>query len=248
MDNAKILNCLVIDDEPPARDIIRRYIEKLPVLRLAGECDNALESISFLQRNKIDLIFLDIRMPQMNGNEFLKIIKNLPPVIFTTAHIEYAIEGYDLDVVDYLLKPVKFERFVKAVNKAFMANGYNLVDVKPAIETGNGENFVYFRAERKMIKVMLNNIFYIEGMKDYIKVCTTEGTIITKQSLNSVESMLPAKEFIRTHRSFIISLSKVKSYTHEIMEINKNEIPIGKFYRNDVLEILKCGYALSKPV
>ena len=248
MDNAKILNCLVIDDEPPAREIIRRYIEKLPVLKLAGECDNALESISFLQQNKIDLILLDIRMPQMNGNEFLKTIKNSPPVIFTTAHIEYAIEGYDLDVIDYLLKPVKFERFVKAVNKAFMANGYSLADVKPAIESSPEENFVYFRAERKMVKVMLQDIFYIESMKDYVKVYTTDGVIITKQSLNSVESMLPAKEFIRSHRSFIISLSKVKSYTHEIMEISKNEIPIGKFYRNDVLRILKCGYALSKPV
>jgi DNA-binding LytR/AlgR family response regulator len=248
MDNAKILNCLVIDDEPPAREIIRRYIEKMPVLRIAGECSNALESISFLQQNEIDLIFLDIRMPQMNGNQFLKTIKNSPPVIFTTAHIEYALEGYELDVIDYLLKPVKFERFVKAVNKAFIANGHSVVDIKPVIETGNGENFVYFRSERKMVKVMLQDIFYIESMKDYVKVYTADGVIITKQSLNSVESMLPAKEFIRSHRSFIVSLSKVKSYTHEIMEINKNEIPIGKFYRNDVLKILKCDYAVSRAV
>ena len=241
MDNSPILKCLIIDDEPPAREIIRSYINEVPVLEFAGECGNALLSISFLQQNDIDLIFLDIKMPQMNGNEFLKTIKNPPPVIFTTAHIDYAIEGYELDVIDYLLKPIKFERFVKAVNKAFDLKGHNAVDLRQVAELPVAENFVYFRCERKMLKIMLHDILYIESMKDYVKIFTANEVIITKQSLNSVEAMLPSKEFTRTHRSYIVSLSRIKSYTHEIIEIDNVEIPIGKLYRNDVLKTLKPG-------
>ncbi|MEP7232116.1 MAG: LytTR family DNA-binding domain-containing protein [Ginsengibacter sp.] len=238
MNNPQTLKCLVIDDEPPAREIIHSYISEMPVLEFGGECSNALQSISFLQKNDIDLIFLDIKMPQMNGNEFLKTIKNPPPVIFTTAHIDYAIEGYELDVVDYLLKPIKFERFVKAVNKAFLLKGHNVNEAKPIPDVPAADSFVYVRCDRKMVKVMLQDIFYIESMKDYVKIFTANETIITKLSLNSVQSMLPEKEFLRTHRSYIASVSKIKSYTHEVVEINKAEIPIGKLYRSDVLEVL----------
>lgn len=236
MNNSQILKCLVIDDEPPAREIIHSYINEMPVLEFAGECGNALQSISFLQQNYIDLIFLDIKMPQMNGNEFLKTIKNPPPVIFTTAYIDYAIEGYELDVIDYLLKPVKFDRFVKAVNKAFILKGQTVANVKQAADTPMQESFVYFRCERKMVKVMLRDILYIESMKDYVKIFTADEVVITKLSLNSVQSMLPEKEFLRTHRSYIVSASKIKSYTHELVAINKAEIPIGKLYRSRVLE------------
>jgi DNA-binding LytR/AlgR family response regulator len=232
------LKCLIIDDEPPARDIIRRYIENMPMLEVAGECGNAVQALSFLQQNHADLLFLDIRMPQLKGNEFLKVVKNPPPVIMTTAHAEYALEGYELDVVDYLLKPIQFDRFIKAVNKAFIFKGQHTVETKPVTEAKQ-ENFVYFRADRKMVKVMLNDILYVESMKDYVKVITGNEVIVTKQSLNSVEAMLPEKQFVRTHRSFIVSLSKVKSYTHELIEINKDEIPIGKLYRNEVLKMLE---------
>jgi two-component system, LytTR family, response regulator len=238
MNNSHILKCLIIDDEPPAREIIRRYINELPVLEFAGECGNALQSISFLQQNNIDLIFLDIKMPQMNGNEFLKTIKNPPAVIFTTAHIDYAIEGYELDVIDYLLKPIKFDRFVKAVNKVPVLKGRKETDEKPVTDNNLSESFVYFRCERKMVKVMLKNVLYIESMKDYVKVFTNEEIIITKLPLNSVQSMLPEKEFLRIHRSYIVSVSKIKSYTHEFVEINKAEIPIGKLYRLEVLKAL----------
>jgi DNA-binding LytR/AlgR family response regulator len=229
---------MVVDDEPPAREIIRRYIEAVPMLELADEFGNALHAMAYLQQHAIDLIFLDIRMPQLNGNEFLKAVKNPPPVIFTTAHAEYAIEGYELDVVDYLLKPIQFDRFIKAVNKASTSKGHHTHEPKAAAEEPKQENFIYFRADRKMVKVMLNDIRYIESMKDYVKVFTDDDVIITKQSLNSVEAMLPEKQFIRTHRSFIVSLSKVKSFTHELIEINKEEIPIGKLYRNEVLKML----------
>jgi len=233
------IRCLIIDDEPPAREIIRRYIESIPHLLLMAECANAVQALSFLQQKEVDLIFLDIRMPQLNGNEFLKILKNPPKVIFTTAYPEYALEGYELDVVDYLLKPVKFDRFLKAVNKAFEINGKSNAEISVHNEESKRENpFVYFRADRKMIKVMLSDILYIESMKDYIKVVTVNGNIITKQSITSVEAMLPENRFIRSHRSFIVSLHKIKSFTTEVIEIDKEEIPIGKLYKGAVLKVL----------
>jgi len=175
----------------------------------------------------------------LNGTDLLKTVKNLPKVIFTTAHAEYALEGYELDVIDYLLKPIRFDRFVKAVNKAFpVYNGKSLQEAEPLNDEKNREPFAYFRVDRKMVKVLFNDILYIESMKDYIKVVTVANTIITKQSISSVESMLPEKLFIRTHRSFIASIDKIKSFTNEIVEIGKSEIPIGKLYRNQVLKIL----------
>ncbi len=225
-----------MDDEPPAREIISRYIAEMPMLEYAGECANAVQAMSFLQHHPIDLLFLDIRMPQLNGIELLKILKNQPRVIFTTAHPEYALEGYELDVTDYLLKPIQFDRFVKAVHKVSQIT----VPYEPPISSeARQEAFVYFRSERKMVKVMLNDILYIESMKDYIKVVTNNGTIITKQSITSVEEMLPEHTFIRTHRSFIVSLPKIRSYTNELIEIEKMEIPIGKLFRNNVLKVLE---------
>lgn len=233
------IRCLIIDDEPPAREIIRRYIEEIPHLQLMAECSNAVQALSFLQQKEVDLIFLDIRMPQLNGNEFLKILKNPPKVIFTTAYPEYALEGYELDVVDYLLKPVKFDRFLKAVNKAFELNHKSNGEIPVQTEDNKKDSpFVYFRADRKMIKVMLSDILYIESMKDYIKVVTVNGNIITKQSITSVEAMLPENRFIRSHRSFIVSLHKIKSFTTEVIEIDKEEIPIGKLYKGAVLKVL----------
>jgi len=148
MNDMPTLKCLLVDDEPPAREIIKRYIETVPMLQLAGECGNAIQAISFLQQNPVDLIFLDIRMPQLKGNEFLKVVKNAPPVIVTTAHAEYAVEGYELDVVDYLLKPIQFERFIKAVNKAFIFKGQQALETKPVPLKNKQENFVYFGCDR----------------------------------------------------------------------------------------------------
>lgn len=237
MHDIKTIRCLVIDDEPPARDIIRRYIEQVPTLQFAGECANAIQAFTFLQQQPVDLLFLDIRMPQLNGNDFLKTLKSPPKVIFTTAYSEYAVEGYELDAVDYLMKPIPFDRFLKAVNKAYQqASVKNNINIP--VEEKKSDPFVYFRADRKMVKVMLQDISYIESMKDYVKVFTSNGTIITKQSISSVEAMLPEKNFIRTHRSFIVSLDKIKTFTAELIEIDKTEVPIGKLYRNGVLKML----------
>ena len=228
---------MIVDDEPLAREIIRRYIEQVPLLELVGECANALQAFSFLQQHSIDLLFLDIRMPQLNGNDFLKTLKKPPKVIFTTAFPEYAVESYELDAVDYLLKPIPFDRFLKSVNKVYQTPVVK-AELSTSNETIKNDSFVYFRADRKMVKVMLQDILYVESMKDYVKVITINGTIITKQSISSVEAMLPERKFIRTHRSYIVGTGHIKSYTSELIEIRDTEIPIGKLFRNEVLKLL----------
>ena len=238
MQKHRTIRCLVADDEPPAREILQRHIGNMPDLELVKECSNAMQVLSFLQLEEVDLIFLDINMPQLKGIELLKILKNAPKIIITTAYAEYALEGYELDVVDYLLKPIQFERFVKAVHKAINLSGHSINQSSALEKETNQDSFVYFRADRKMVKVMLGDIFYIESMKDYVKIFTAEGVVITKQSMTSVEAILPENQFIRTHRSFIVSVPKIKSFTHELIEIEKTEIPIGKLFRNNVMKML----------
>lgn len=236
MPEQQVIQCLIVDDEPPAREILRRYIEQVPTLRLDAECGNAIEAFTLLQQKQIDLLFLDVRMPQLNGNDLLKALKNPPKVIFTTAYPEYALEGFELDAVDYLLKPVTFERFLRSVQKAYQLSAFKVPELgEPGIKS---DPFVYFRVDRKMIKVMLHDINYIESMKDYVKIFTKNGIIITKQSITSVEAMLPDKYFVRTHRSYIVSLDKIKSFTSELIEVDNTEVPIGKLFRNSVMKVL----------
>jgi len=235
--DTKNIKCLVVDDEPPARDILRSYIREVSTLDLAGECANALQAFTLLQQQPVDLLFLDICMPQLNGIDFLKTLKNPPKVIFTTAHAEYALEGYELDVVDYLMKPVPFERFLKAINKAFPSGVANKESLQQETEKKT-DAFIYIRADRKMVKVMLQDILFIESMKDYIKIITINGTLITKQSISSAEEMLPEKEFVRVHRSYIVSLNRIKTFTPELIEIGNTSIPIGKLFRSEVLKRL----------
>jgi DNA-binding LytR/AlgR family response regulator len=235
MPETQPIRCLIVDDEPPARDVLRHYIAEVPLLTLTGECGNAIEALSLLQQQPVDLMFLDISMPQLKGNELLKILKHPPRVIFTTAHAEYALEGYELDAVDYLLKPIQFDRFLKAVNKAYQVVAANGSQQKEELKK---ESFVYFRVDRKMVKVMLEDILYAESMKDYVKVFTRNGPIVTKQSITSLEAMLPERSFIRTHRSFIVAVDKIRSFTSELIEIDRTEIPIGKLFRQGVLKAL----------
>lgn len=228
-----------MDDEPMARDVIRRYIQKIPTLKLAGEFGNAIEATIFLQEQAVDVIFLDIKMPQLSGTEFVRSLRNVPKIIFTTAHKEFAHEGFELDVIDYLLKPIRFDRFLRAVNKAFPQK---LQEVEVINSIGQEENkpatsFIYLRVDRKMIKVLLDDILYIESDKDYVKVFTEKGFIITRQTIASVEAMLSESQFIRIHRSYIVSLNKLKSFTAETVEIGNKELPIGKLYRNNFLKL-----------
>jgi DNA-binding LytR/AlgR family response regulator len=237
--NTTLVKCLIVDDEPMARDVIRHYIENIPSLSIKGEFGNAIEATMFMQENTVDMIFLDIQMPHLNGTDFVRSLRTVPKIIFTTAHKEYAHEGFELDVVDYLLKPIRFDRFLKAVNKAFPQRQQ---EVEPGAFTGNYENkfaspFMYVKVDRKMVKVMLEEILYIESDKDYVKIFTINSTIVTRQTISSVEGMLSENKFFRIHRSFIVSLDKIKSFSNEIVEIGNKELPIGKLYRNTFLKL-----------
>jgi DNA-binding LytR/AlgR family response regulator len=233
------IRSIIVDDEPMARDVIRRYIEKIPTLKLVGEFGNAIDAMVFLQEHMVDMIFLDIKMPQLSGTEFVRSLRNVPKIIFTTAHKEFAYEGFELDVIDYLLKPIRFDRFLRAVNKAFPQRQQEIETHGKILneESRTPTSFIYLRVDRKMIRVLLSDILYIESDKDYVKVFTEKGFIITRQTISSVEVMLPESQFIRIHRSYIISLTKLKSFTAETVEIGNKEIPIGKIYRNNFFKI-----------
>lgn len=238
--NEKKIVCLAVDDEPPALEVLKKFIGSVHSLELAGTCSDAIEAINFLQKKPVDLIFLDIKMPELLGTDFIRALKNPPKVIFTTAYRKYAIEGFELDAVDYLLKPIPFDRFLKAVSKVMQTT---LNESKPEEEVQNkkadSNAYISFRSDRKMIKISLNDILYIESIKDYIKVFTTTSTIITKQSISSVEEMLPKEMFIRIHRSYIVALNKIESYNHELIWVAKQELPISRMYRHEVEAILK---------
>jgi two-component system LytT family response regulator len=231
------IKCIIVDDEPMARDVIRRYVEKTPILQLLEEFGNAIDAMVFLQEHPVDIIFLDIKMPQLSGTDFVRSLRNVPKIIFTTAFKEYAHEGFELDVVDYLLKPIRFDRFLRAVNKAFPqkqemeVNGSNM-DISKSTTS-----FIYLRVDRKMIKVLLDDIIFIESEKDYVKVFTEKGFIVTRQTIASVEAMLSESQFVRIHRSYIISLAKLKSFTADTVEIGSKELPIGRLYRNSFMKL-----------
>ncbi|MHA4847599.1 LytR/AlgR family response regulator transcription factor [Flavitalea antarctica] len=230
--------CLVVDDEPNARDVIRRYIERVPTLDLAGECSSAIQALLFLQNHRIDLIFLDIQMPELLGTEFVQSLQNPPKIIFTTAYKEYALDGFDLDAVDYLLKPVRFERFLRAVNKAFPKKVDELSDTAGNSSRKTGTDFIYLRVDRKLAKILLADILYVESARDYVKVFTVDKSYITRQTISSIEAMLSGNDFIRIHRSFIIAINKIKSFTNEMIEIGGTELPIGKYYRNNFVKLI----------
>jgi len=237
------IKCLVIDDEPPARVILKEHISRVDSLELTGDCSNAVEAISFLQHNVVDLLFLDIQMPHILGTSFIRTLKNPPKIIFTTAFRKYAVEGFDLNAVDYLLKPISFERFLQAVNKIFQTNIVVATTTTPTTEIvpEQAHPFLYFRVDRKMVKVFLDDILFFESMKDYIKIFTTTKTIITKQPISSLEELLPADAFLRIHRSFIVAIDKIDSFNSDSIEIKKSELPIGRVYKSEVAKLLNAS-------
>lgn len=225
------IRCLIVDDEPPALEVLRSHIANTPMLEVAGECHNAMGAFDFLQHQKVDLLFLDIQMPKLLGTDLMKALADPPKVIFTTAHREYAMDGFDLNAVDFLLKPISFDRFLKAVQKAVQTEVRAPKNDEAPAES---PRFLYFRADRKMVKVFIDDITHIESLKDYVKICCGHQPLITKQTIMAVEEMLPAEEFLRVHRSFIVNLNKITSFTPHAVFIDKEEIPVGPLYRNEV--------------
>ncbi|MBO0935874.1 response regulator transcription factor [Fibrella sp. HMF5335] len=245
------INCLLVDDEPPALDVIESYIDLIDGLTVVGTCTNAVQAFSRLQETPVDLMFLDIKMPKLLGTDFLRSLRQPPKVIFTTAYRDYALDGYELDVVDYLLKPISFERFLRAVSKVMKAEPLplatnptaslpgTLADASSALTPVN--SFLYFRADRKMVKVFTHDICYVESLKDYVRIVTTTARpLLVKQSISSLETMLPDSAFARIHRSFIVAIGKITAYTPTHVEVAGQELPIGRLYQKDI------GRALEK--
>ncbi len=238
------IKCLIVDDEPLALDVLEAYIERIDDLELVKRLDNAVEAFNFLNRETIDLLFLDIQMPKLTGIELLKNISHPPQVIFTTAYRDYALQGYELDVVDYLLKPISFDRFLRAVNKVYQHNQqvslptnvpppYVMPEAQPYSDA-----FIYLKADKKMVKVLLSDILYIESLKDYIRVFTPEKSVTAYQRISYMEEKLPNDKFMRIHRSFIIALDKIEAFSTAFVETGGKEIPIGRNYRTEVLKVL----------
>jgi len=228
-------SCLIVDDEQLARQLLEGFVNKIPGLKLKGMCKNPLEAMEILNNEKIDIILLDIQMPELTGVEFLRSLKNKPTTIFTTAYSEYALEGYELDVVDYLVKPFSLDRFIQAINKAT-----GQIDLKRKAERGNespgDQEFVLLHADHKIYKVKLNEIQYIEGLKEYVSYYTKEKRIIVLQSLKSIEESLPKDRFIRIHRSYIVPIDKIKSLDGNQVQIGDKLIPIGRSYKDEVMK------------
>lgn len=231
------ISCIIVDDEPVARNIMKKHLSAIENIKVVAECKNAVEAFNIINKEKIDLIFLDINMPSISGLSFAKSINSKINVIFTTAYREYAVEGFDLMAVDYLLKPISFERLLQAVNKYIQENKKeNYGNERPETEAGSDHFFV--RSDRKMIKVPLKEIQFIESIGDYMRIHLQGKTVMTRDTISSIETRLPERDFIRTHRSFIVSLSHIDSFTSEYIEIGEKQIPISRSYKDSVLKIV----------
>ncbi len=237
-----MINVIIVDDEPLAQDVLETYIEKIPDLNLVKKCNNALEANEALKNNDIDLMFLDIQMPQITGTDFLKTLKNPPVVIFTTAYPNYALEGFELNALDYLLKPISLERFMKAVNKA-----QEIIELKQGEGGGSSKDeedvdYIFVKADKKLVKVNYKDIIYIEGLKDYVIIRMETNRVITLQTMKSLEEKLPPQIFRRIHRSFIVNVDRIDAVVGNMVEVvEKNQpkhLPIGKNYRDDLLDLI----------
>ncbi|MHC2991154.1 chemotaxis protein CheY [Pontibacter sp. HJ8] len=234
------IRCLAVDDEPLALDIIESYVSKLPFLKLVRTCSSATEAMQVLQEEQVDLMFLDIEMPELTGIQFLNILKHQPLIIFTTAYPDYALEGFNQDAVDYLLKPIPFDRFLKAVTKAQerlqrIAKPHEQPAIPAAPQAAENE-FMFVKADYKTVRVDFRDILWIEGLKDYIIIQTKDHKIITLLSMNKAMEKLPESRFLRVHRSFIVALQKIDSIEKSRIRIGNKEIPIGEVYKDQFLK------------
>lgn len=229
------VKCLIVDDEPTARDIIETHLSTIQQIEIVASCSNAIEAFNSINQDTIDLIFLDINMPEISGISFAKSINKDIKIIFTTAYREYAIEGFDLHAVDYLLKPISFERLLQAVNNYFEV--YHKVNIQQVKDTPPS-NFIFVRSDRRMKKINFADILYVESYSDYLKIYCLSETIVTRENISIIEAKLPQRYFIRVHRSYIISLSHIESFSNEELVIQHKSIPISRSYKEEVIKYL----------
>ncbi|MGZ3845123.1 MAG: LytR/AlgR family response regulator transcription factor [Flavisolibacter sp.] len=226
------IKCLIVEDEPLAAEVLEEYISQVPFLELAGTCADAVFALEFLQLNEIDLIFLDIHLPKLKGLDFIKTLKTPPQIIITSAYQDYALEGYELNVLDYLMKPIEFDRFIGAVNKVRQQTGISRSITSPQIINERG--FLFFNVGKKKVKMFLDEILYIESLKEYIKIVSRNKSILTKFQLGQTEELLQNPNFLRIHRSFIVAKDKIDAFSATDVEIQGKLIPIGRSYKEVV--------------
>lgn len=244
-----MIRCLAVDDEEYATDIIASYVRKIPFLTLAGTTTSAVDALSRIQQEAIDLVFLDIQMPDLTGMQFLKLYGNKCPIILTTAYPQHALEGYEYNVIDYLVKPFEFERFLKAARKAFQvirpeaANGQSTdeLPVNPVSNPGKGPDYMFVKGDNKnrFLKVNYDDILFIEGLKNYVSLFTKAGRIVTYQSIGYLAAQLPSPPFCRVHRSYIISIDKIRQINGDMVYIDDHQIPVGDSYRPAFYKFIK---------
>jgi DNA-binding LytR/AlgR family response regulator len=226
------IKCIIVEDEPLAAKVLADYISQVPFLEQQGTFKDAILATEYLRDNTVDLIFLDIHLPRLKGMTFLKTLTHPPAIIITTAYHQYAVEGFSLNVTDYLLKPIEFERFLVAVNKVKSAQAE-----KQIMPESKEKDFIFLNVQKKKVKILFSEIIYIESQREYIKIVTTKKEYFSKMSTHEIESLLPTQLFKRIHRSFIISVNKIESYTAEAVEVTGASIPVGRGYK-DVLDSL----------
>lgn len=245
-DLEKSIKCLIVDDEPLAQQVIQKYAELYPELEVIDTCDSAMAAFEALHKHNIDLIFLDINMPVISGLNFLKSLNNPPLVIFTTAYAEYAIEGFELDAVDYLMKPIAPDRFAKAIEKVYQRLNKPIAPAQAATITSPSikepqKDYVFFKADGKLVKVMFKDILFCEGMKDYLKIHLKTGKyIVIHQTMKNMEELLPQSQFMRVHKSYIVSLPAIKSYHDNLLQLidTTEEVPVSNSYKEELLKKL----------
>lgn len=237
--------CLIIDSEPLARDLVRSHIEKLENFEIVAECSNAMKALDLLREKPVDLIIIDIQMPDISGIDFLKSLKNPPKIIITTAYREFALEAFELDALDYLLKPVSFDRFLKAINKFYRNNSEDLKMMNSFPDLNIHDTFFYVKENKRAIKVYLKDIRYIEGLSEYVQIYTDKKKVVTKTSLVTLDEKLPAELFLRIHKSYIVSVPRIESFTASTVEITGKELPIGRSFKTSVLSALNICNAVS---
>jgi len=237
----KKIKCVIVDDEPTAREILTIHLNKLNNISLVAGCDNAIEALDVINRQEVDLMFLDINMPEMSGLTLKKIIGDKTKVIFTTAHREYALEGFELNAIDYLLKPITFERLLQAIGKYQEITPIRGSDQLKVDNTILPKTHLFVKSDRKMIRIDIAEILYLESYSDYVKIILKSKTIVTRELISKLEIELPAENFIRIHRSFIVAINKITLYTNEYVEIDGQELVISRGYKEQALQRLRSS-------
>ena len=232
--------CIIVDDEPLAIEAIQMHIEKFESLKLVATCIDAFQAFDILNKTRVDLMFLDIQMPEITGLDFLKSLKNPPKVILTTAYREYAIYSFDLNFIDYLLKPISYDRFMQAIIKFYDQSNSDLLVPGNSSQTSETKaDHIYVRSDKKNVKIKFAEILYIESIKDYVKIVCQGRTVIAKMLISEMESMLPAELFLRIHRSYIICIENIEAFSHTHIDVPGKELPIGRNYKHEVIQTLQ---------